>query len=173
MCNNFVCAYSYTIFWVKSSTCQVYTILWSTVCCGVRQLCRRLTCIMQSFPCSACFILKARLHVVVVSSFNVSITEKGLIQFLLKFLFKWYLHVNFFIEKAGSSCLFGCNVLNEQTHQKNQEPFVCVSKFPFDYLISVSNKFRKFPSTLQYFFIFVIPFQGSKNIWSTAHPLGK
>ena len=128
---------------------------------------------MQSFPCSACFILKARLHVVVVSSFNVSITEKGLIQFLLKFLFKWYLHVNFFIEKAGSSCLFGCNVLNEQTHQKNQEPFVCVSKFPFDYLISVSNKFRIVSKHLVVFLHFCHSLSGLKKHMVYGSPSGQ
>ena len=62
---------------------------------------------MQSFPSSAHFVsLKTRQHVVVVSSVNVSINEKGLIQFLLKFLFKWYLQVNLFIEKASNGCLF-------------------------------------------------------------------
>ena len=94
---------------------------------------------------------------------SMLVLQKGLIQFFLQFLFKWCLHVNFFIEKAGNSCLFVCNVLNEQTRQKNQEPFVCVSKFPFDYLISVSNKFRIVSKHLVVFLHFCHSLSGLKK----------
>ena len=91
----------------ESSTCQVDTILWSAVCCGVRYPRPRLAYHAVFSKFSLLYIEEKTVLSVVVSSFNI--VGQGLTQCLLKFLFEWYLQVYFCIEWL----FFVCNVLKE------------------------------------------------------------